>query len=208
MTHEQRSDGWFQARLGKATASRMGDLSARTKSGYSASRANYMAELVLERLLGKPTEKFETAAMRNGTELEQEARAAYELETEQFVIETGFLDHPTIPMSGGSPDGLVAADGLIEIKCMQPAGHLDLLLGGSVAGAHEKQMQFLLAVTGRQWADYVAYNPSFPANLQLHVRRFLRDETMIADIEAEVVKFLAELDEKVTKLEKVQRVAA
>ncbi len=201
MTHEQRSEAWFQARCGRATASRMGDLMARTKTGYGASRGNYMAELVLERLLGRPAVTIiNTAATRYGIEREPEARAAYELETEQFVIETGFLEHPAIPMSGASPDGLCGETGLVEIKCMGAAGHLDLLLRGSIPNAHILQMQFQLATTGRMWCDYAAYNPSFPQHLQLYIKRLERDDAMIADLEAETLKFLVEIEEKLEKL--------
>ena len=68
MTMLQRSDEWFAARAGKVTASRVADLMAKTKSGYSASRQNYMAQLICERLTGKPADSFTSAAMQRGTE--------------------------------------------------------------------------------------------------------------------------------------------
>jgi len=104
---EQRSPEWFAARLGKVTASRIADVMATTKSGYGAGRANYMAELICERMTGKRQEGYTNAAMQWGTDQEPFARAAYEFLTDRTVSEVGFIDHPTIPMSGASPDGLV-----------------------------------------------------------------------------------------------------
>lgn len=114
---EQQTDEWFKARLGKVTASRIYDVLSKTKSGYSATRKNYMAQLICERLTGTREEGFKTAAMQRGNDIEPKARARYMLETGELVEETGFINHPTINMSGASPDGLVGEDGLIEIKC-------------------------------------------------------------------------------------------
>lgn len=202
MTHDapQGTAEWRAVRLGKATASRMGDLTAKTKTGYGASRANYLSELVLERIVGVPSDHFETPAMRRGTELEPEARRAYEMKTELWVVEVGFMEHHEIPMAGASCDGLVSADGLVEIKCLGAAGHLDLLLGGGIPCAYTKQMQFQMAVTGRQWCDLAAYHPGFPPHLQLLIKRVYHDDAMISELEAETLKFLAEIDDKLMQL--------
>ena len=104
---EQRTEDWFQARLGKVTASRVADVIAKTKTGYSASRENYMAQLVVERLTNTQAESFTNAAMQWGTDQEPFARAAYELKMGVMVDETGLVDHPTIPMAGALTDGPV-----------------------------------------------------------------------------------------------------
>ena len=93
---EQRTDEWFQARLGKVTASRIGDVMARTKTGYSATRANYMAQLVVERLTNRKEESYTNAAMQWGTDTEPLARSAYEVAKDVLVQEVGFIDHPEI----------------------------------------------------------------------------------------------------------------
>ncbi|MBS1725002.1 MAG: YqaJ viral recombinase family protein [Armatimonadetes bacterium] len=196
----QGSDEWLAARCGKVTASRMADLLAKTKTGYGASRANYMAELIAERLTGQPAEKFTSPAMQWGTANESDARSAYEFHADCDVIEVGFVPHPGILMAGASPDGLVAADGLVEIKCPNTATHIDTLLSGVVAGKYITQMQFQMACTGRRWCDFVSFDPRMPADLRLFVRRIERDDAAIADMEAEIVKFLAELDGKVSAL--------
>ena len=201
---EQGTPEWFASRLGKVTASRVADIVAKTKSGYSTSRANYMAQLVVERLTGVKFETFTNAAMEWGTQTEPLARAAYEVKNGVMVDETGLVDHPTIPMSGASPDGLVGDDGLIEIKCPNTATHIDTMLSGEADKRYICQMQWQLAVTGRAWNDFVSFDPRMPDNLQLFIKRVERDDELIKELEAEVVKFLAEVDEKVEKLKSIK----
>lgn len=197
---EQRSPEWFSARLGKVTASRVADLMATTKSGYSTSRANYMAELICERLTGEQAERFSNAAMAWGTETEPQARAAYSFLTDADVEETGFVLHPTVSDFGASPDGLVGSDGLVEIKCPNTATHIETLLSETIPQKYITQMQVQMACTGRAWCDFVSFDPRLPADLQLWVRRVDRDEDAIKNIEAETVKFLGELAAKVEAL--------
>ena len=128
---EQRTEEWFAARCGKVTASRVADIIAKTKTGASASRENYLAQLVCERLTGKPAESYSNSAMIHGTETEPYARAAYESRMDILVTEVGFVDHPWITMSGASPDGL-ASEGMVEIKCPNTATHLQTLLDRKV----------------------------------------------------------------------------
>lgn len=196
----QGSPEWFAERCGKATASRIADIVARTKSGYSASRANYAAQLVAERLTGTVAESYTNAAMQWGTEKEPEARAAYEWETDATVVEVGFVAHPTIAMSGASPDGLVGGDGLVEIKAPNTATHIETLLGGTVPAKYVTQMQWQMACTGRRWCDFVSYDPRLPDEMRLFVQRVERDDTRIAELEEEVSAFLAEVDETVRRL--------
>lgn len=200
---EQRTAEWFQARLGKVTASRVADVIAKTKTGYSASRENYMAQLVVERLTNTPAESFTNAAMQWGTDQEPFARAAYELKMGVMVDETGLVDHPTIPMAGASPDGLVGEDGLVEIKCPNTATHIDTLLTQTVPAKYITQMQFQMACTGRQWCDFVSFDPRMPQKAQIFIKRVLRDDSFIKEIESEIKKFLAEVSAKVDQLNKL-----
>lgn len=197
---QQGSQEWLLARCGKVTASRVADIVAKTKSGPSAMRANYMAELLCERLTGCPTESFVSPAMAHGTAQEPFARQAYEFRKGIEVYEVGFVDHPEIAMSGASPDGYVGEDGLIEIKCPNTATHLDTLLNGGVAGKYLTQIQWQLACTGRAWCDFVSFDPRLPAELQLHIERVPRDASVILELEGEVSGFIRELDAKVAQL--------
>ena len=203
---EQRSDAWFEARIGKVTASRVADVIAKTKTGYSATRDNYMAQLVCERLTGQKGESFTNAAMQWGTETEPLARISYEVAQNVLVDEVGFVPHPTIEMAGASPDGLVNDDGLLEIKCPNTATHIETLLSQTVPGKYNTQMQFQMACTGREWCDFVSFDNRLPAELQLFVKRVPRDNVFIRLIEGEIVQFLAELDDKINKLMKVKNV--
>ena len=203
---DQGTEEWFTIRIGKVTASRVADVIAKTKTGYSASRDNYMAQLVCERLTGQKGESFSNAAMQHGTDTEPLARAAYEALQDVLVDEVGFVPHPSIEMAGASPDGLVGADGLLEIKCPNTATHIETLLSQGVPGKYNTQMQFQMACTGREWCDFVSFDNRLPDELQLFVKRVPRDTVFIRLIEAEIVQFLAELDDKINKLMKVKNV--
>lgn len=204
---EQGTDAWHRARLGKLTASRICDAIAKTKSGWGATRANLMAQLVCERLTGQPTETFKSAAMIWGTETEPQARAHYALHTCEDVAEVGFIDHPTIPMSGCSPDGLVGSVGLVEIKAPNTATHLDTLLSGRFPPQYYPQIQWQMATCEREWCDAVSFDPRVPDHLRLYVERIPRDDKYIAELEAMAVEFLAELDAKLAKLAALRPVA-
>lgn len=202
---EQGSPEWFAQRLGKVTASRVADIMAKTKTGVSASRGNYLAQLVAERLTGQATDTFKSGAMQHGTETEPMARMAYETETGQMVTEVAMITHPTIEMAGASPDGLVGEDGLVEIKCPNTSTHIATLLADKVPSGYMAQMQWQMACTGRAWCDFVSFDPRMPEDMQLFIKRVPRDESLIAEYEEEVVKFLAEVQETVDKLIQLRR---
>jgi putative phage-type endonuclease len=200
---EQGTDDWFAARLGKVTASRVADLMAKTKTGYSASRDNYMAQLVVERLTNTKAESFSSTAMQWGTDQEPFARAAYEAAQSVLVEEVGFVTHPRIDMAGASPDGLVGLFGMCEIKCPNTAVMIDTLLTEKVPSRYFGQMQMQMACTDRAWCDYVVYDPRMPAKAQLFIKRVERDEAFIAEMEAEIIKFLGEVTVQVEKLNSI-----
>jgi len=200
---QQRTEAWFAARCGRVTASRIADVMARTKSGYSASRANYLAQLVGERLTGEVAPSFSNAAMEWGTEKEPEARAAYSAKTGEIVEETGFHKHPTLE-AGASPDGLVSADGLVEIKCPNSATMIEYLRTRQIPHKYILQMQWQMLCTDRGWCDFVAYDPRLGERLQLLVIRVERDPALIAEIESEVTQFLKELDQTVNELKEIE----
>ena len=188
---EQRSEEWFAARLGCVTASRTADVMAKTKSGYSASRGNYMAQLITERLTGAKADGFSSAAMQWGTETEPQARAAYELMTGKDVLEDGFVTHP---------DGLVGSDGLVEIKCPNSATHIDTLLSEKVPTKYVTQMQVQMMCCQREWCDFVSFDPRLPGDMNFWMQRVWADEERQKEIETEVRLFLLELEDKLQKL--------
>ena len=200
---EQGTEDWFAARLGKVTASRVADLMAKTKVGYAATRDNYMAQLVVERLTNTRAESFSNSAMQWGTDQEPFARAAYEAAQGVLVEEVGFVTHPRIDMAGASPDGLVGLFGMCEIKCPNTAAMIDTLLTEKVPSRYFGQMQMQMACTDRAWCDYVVYDPRMPAKAQLFIKRVERDEAFIAEMEAEIIKFLGEVTVQVEKLNSI-----
>ena len=198
---QQGTTEWFMARLGKVTASRVSDIIAKTKSGYSTSRQNYLAQLVVERLTQKQTETYTNAAMQWGTDTEPLARAAYEIANDLMVDEVGFVDHPSIAMAGASPDGLVGTDGLVEIKCPNTATHIETLLNDTIKSEYKTQMQWQMACTGRLWTDFVSFDPRMPSKHQMKVIRVNRDDATIKMLEDEVSKFLLEFTKTVERIE-------
>ena len=195
---EQGSIEWRKLRLGKATASRIADIIAKTKSGYSASRANYMTELVIERF-GVLNDSFTNDAMQWGTEQEPLARIEYEKRNLVTVEQVDFVPHPSIEMAGASPDGIVG-DGLLEIKCPNSKTHFEYLLAGVVPEKYKPQMAWQMACSGRKWCDFISYDPRCPEGLQYFEIRYERDDDYIAMLESEVKQFLSEVDTKYKQL--------
>ncbi len=201
---EQRTNEWHMARLGKVTASSLYKVLARTKTGYGADRANYLTDLVLERITGQKTDSYISQSMQHGIDQEPFARAAYETTKNIMVDEVGFILHPTIKMSGCSPDGLVGDDGMVEIKCPDTKTALECWLSPNpVNKKHFAQMQWQLKCADRQWCDYVVFDPRLPAKAQLFIVRIERDDDWIKIAEEEVIKFLDEVEDKVAFLKQI-----
>lgn len=193
----QGSAAWFASKLGQVGASQIVNVMAK---GKGASRANLMATLLLERLTGVHIETFSSPAMKWGNEMEPKAREYYGFMTNTSPTLAKYVPHPTIPMTGASPDSYVGDDGLMEIKCPLAATHLETLLGAKIDRAYVLQTAWQMACTGRAWVDFVSYSPLFPAHLQFHCRRVMRDSVLILEISREVIAFNAELDAKITEL--------
>lgn len=200
----QGGDEWRQAKLGKLGASKVHEALAKTKTGgWGAGRETVLSCLVLERLTGAPQDSYTSAAMLWGIETEPLARAAYEFHADVDVDLAGFLDHTSIAMSGCSPDGLIGKVGMVEFKCPERPTHLRTLLGASIDGRYIKQMQWQMSTTGRAWCDFASFDPRFPPEMQLHVRRVNRDDKLIAELEREVSIFLEEVAETEAKLRRL-----
>lgn len=204
----QGTDEWRAARAGSLGASQIHEALARTRSGWGASRDNIKARLVAERLTGAPQDSFTNEAMRWGTDHEPAAREAYSFIKGVSVVEVGLMKHPTIAGSHASPDGLVDDDGLVEIKCPNTATHIATLLGAPIADKYIKQMQWQMRVYDRRWCDFVSYDPRMPVEMQLHIARVDRDDAMIAEMEAAVSEFIAEVERDVAALTATFRKAA
>lgn len=202
---EQRTTEWFAQRCGHLTASRIADMMARTQKGWGASRANYAAQLIAERLTGVAESGFTSAAMQHGIDTEAAARAAYGFMQDVEVIEAPFVLHPRLAWSGASPDGFVGDDGLVEIKCPNTATHITTLRGGEIPDKYIKQMQWQMACAEKDWCDFVSFDPRMPVEMQLHIQRVDRDNDLIAEIESAAIGFLDEIAATVAELEAIYR---
>ena len=191
---------WQLARAGSLGASQIADALAKTKSGWGASRKNLHARLVTERLTGEPTESYCSPAMQWGKDCEPQARAMYSFATGNKVAEIGLAFHPAIKGTHASPDGLCNDDGLVEIKCPNSATHIETLTGAPIADRYVKQMLWQMRICDRAWCDFVSFDPRMPEEMQLHIQRVERDDDLIAEMEAEIIAFLAEVDATVADL--------
>jgi hypothetical protein len=205
-TAPQGSPEWLADRCGVASASRFAAIMATIKSGEAAERRNYRSDLLVERLTGKPLETFTTNAMKQGIEREPFARQAYESRTGNLVEQVGFCRHDVI-QAGASPDGLIDEDGGIEIKCPERSAHLRYLQQDMEPPEYTWQIQGGMWITGRQWWEFVSWNPDFPEHLQLIVRRIKRNEEAIAKLATEVKKFLAEVDAEMERIQNMRQAA-
>jgi len=194
----QGDASWFKNRAGKVTASRVADIIAKTKSGYSSSRANYLTQLVIERF-GVVSESYTNSSMAWGTETEPLARIEYEKRNLVSVDQVDFVENKYIQMSGASPDGIVG-DGLLEIKCPNSTTHFEYLLANVVPEKYKPQMAWQMCCTGAKWCDFVSYDPRVPEGLQYFEIRYERDDAYIAMLEDEVMTFLAEVNAKYIQL--------
>jgi putative phage-type endonuclease len=187
----QNTQEWLEERLGFCTGSRVSD--ALAKKG-TATRENYLWQLVAERLTGQIQESFSpNAAMIRGTEQEPIARAAYEAHSGAFVDQIGFVKHPTLEWFGASPDGLVGDDGLVEIKNPNSATHLAYRKAGQPPAKYRYQMMAQIACTGRKWCDFVSFDSRLPESKQLFIVRFEPDQKDMDAMLEQVQEFLAEV---------------
>jgi YqaJ-like viral recombinase domain len=192
---EQNSAKWIRARTGRITASRICDLMATLKrGGEAASRRDYRAELIAERLTGKAENCYVSKEMRYGSEQEPFARTAYEIRTENIVDQVGFVFHPRLDFSGASPDGLIREDGGLELKCPKTTTHLAYIGAGIVPKEYEYQMLWNMACAEREWWDFASFDPRLPEKLRLFIVRMPRDGGRIREIEREVMILNNEID--------------
>lgn len=201
---EQRTDDWFAARLGKITASRIADILQVAGKPETAKRRNYRTELICERLTGVRSESYTNEAMQRGIDLEPVARSVFEMYKLVTVVEVGFIDHPSIPMAGASPDGLIGDDAIIEIKCPQPNTHVETLMDGKVPTKYIPQIQWQLACTGRKVCYFTSYCPEMGNNLELAVFTVPRDDTYIKMLETEVERFNNEIETYLEQLKGIK----
>ncbi|WP_409360915.1 lambda exonuclease family protein [Bartonella heixiaziensis] len=201
---EQRTAEWFQARLGKVTASNIYNILSKTTKGLPTSKyEDYKIKLITERLTRETSPYYETEDMRWGIEHEDDALREYGFIYDADITRCGFIQHPTIEMAGASPDGLIGEDGLIEVKCPRSVTHMRFCIDDEIKPEYHAQMQFQMACTERKWCDFVSYDPRFAEesfHLRMKVKRVLRDDQQIEQINQAVEAFLAEIEREIKQL--------
>jgi len=189
---EQGSDEWFEARLGFVTASNFSKV-----IGKGSTHTLYQYKVGAEKLTGLREETYKSAVMENGSNTEDEARDYYAMANDCVVEQVGFVTRDKDV--GGSPDGFVDEDGMIEIKCPLSSTHLATILSGKMPTKHIPQVQGLLWITGRQWCDFISYDPRVIAR-PIHIVRAKRDAEYIKKLAGQVGLFVKELKEMVNKI--------
>ena len=203
----QRTAEWFEARTGCLTASSVADImptvkqlkSGEIKKTYREAREKLMNIIIAERVSGNARDNYTSAAMQWGIDHEDDARTAYEVHTGNLVELTGFIPHPDVKYLGASPDGLIDDDGILEIKCPNPATHIGYLRGGVVPEEYRPQVLLQLVVTGRKWCDFVSYDPRAKELAFFCVRWTTTQEERDALLE-ECKKFLEETEKVLNEL--------
>lgn len=192
----QGDANWFNERIGYLTASKMKDVLAVLKNGQPAkARQDLLNRLVAERLTDSVEPNFVSTAMQHGIDTEPYAMEAYCAHTKAIVHQCGFLAHPTIKYFGASPDGLIRDDGLVEFKCPNTATHIRWMMDAVVPEEHKPQMLAQMACTGREWCDFVSFDPRIKKeHMRLLVVRFEPEPEEIERIENEAIGFLKEVD--------------
>lgn len=198
----QGSDAWIRARLGHISASRFADVLTKPRSGAGLSKTaeRYLRDLLGELLTDRPASELKTIAMEWGSEWEPIARDAYSRANDVDVIEKGFIKHKTLSYVGGSNDGMVGEDGIIEIKCPITAAQHLLAIEEGVPEEHFPQIYGNLWITDRKWCDFISYHAHFPRHLRLVIHRVERDEEKIAEIATRVSGFQAILVDRLWTL--------
>lgn len=182
---DQRTNKWHQDRSGRFTCSRFVDVLAKPKKAYS----DLLDQMVVERLTGEYVDSgMDSYALKWGREVEPHARQAYQFETGEVVIETGFARHKTLPFVGGSPDGLVGIDGGTELKCPKVSGiHLRRFEDGMNEAEFMPQVQGCIWIFDREWWDWVSFDPRMPRHLRFYRQRVWRDDKYIANMERAIL---------------------
>ncbi len=192
----QRDEKWRKDRAGKITGSRLCDVMAYSeKTGKPLkARADYIFEVATERITGEALAGFTAKATDYGTEVEPHGLAAYEADTGLIVELADFIQHQDFDFIGVSPDFLAKPDGGGELKCpYNSAVHLATLRDG-MPEEHIPQVQGGLWVTKRKFWDFCSYDPRMPEHLRLYRQRVLPDLDYIAKLQAECLKFNAEVE--------------
>ena len=185
----QQTTEWRDRRRGKWTGTAFADIMSKGRGNApSATRANCIMRIALERLTGNTEDTYQSEAMKRGIELEPFARQAYEAHTGAIVTLEEFADHPTIPNVGVSVDAIVSDTKGAEYKCPLAKTHLEYLRSDQILVDYKWQLVGQIWVKGWNELDAVSYHPEFPEYAQLSIKTMYRDESLIDQLATEVAK--------------------
>ena len=186
-TCEQGSAEWLEMRLGKVTASRVGDVLSKGRGTSPSQKAkSYMMELIAETLTGKSKPFFENDVMRWGTETEPQARSMYEINNDFVTVkEVAFIELNEL-----------------EIKCPTTTTQINRALSDDYSADYKAQIQMQLWISGRDWCDFVSFDPRLDCEASYLQQRVMRDEEYIKEMQDKVFSFVEKKKELIEKLTK------
>lgn len=192
---EQGSEEWLRLRLGLVSSSRFKDIMTNPRSKtelFSATAKSYMLELIAEILTGEQKE-ISGRPLDWGKDHEMSAQIEYAFEQGVTVDEIGIC-LTNDKQIGASPDGFVGDDGGLEIKCpYNSANHIATVVAGDMPKEHMAQVQGNMLVNGRQWWDFVSYDPRIDGKGRIFITRIKRNEEYIAKLQEKLTAFLVEM---------------
>ena len=199
----QGSEEWFASRVGKITASRLGDIMRKTKWAESTYKAKVRLELAIERITGKSANSITpNKAMLDGIEREPDARKLFEAVTGKEVAEVGSFDHPTIVNTSASPDGLIRGENAcLELKSPTHSTHARNLMSDTMPKNYIYQVQWQIACTESDFAYFASYHPDFPPDLRLKWVRVEKDDSIIKSLEEEIRAFDISIEDLIIKIQ-------
>ena len=213
MVRQQLPEGginpaWVAARRGCLGASSIADIlkEGRKKGEPSQTRMSLAAKLAAERWASMAMDNLDpnNEDVARGNRVESYALAEYEVLRGCIVDPAAWIEHPRIFGAGATPDAFVNHDGLAQVKSPRPLKMTNLMRAGVIPAEYVDQMDWELAVTGRQWNDLILYNPDLPNGKHIWIRRHHRNDEKIARLESEAEKFLAEVEACFDELCKIE----
>lgn len=190
----QYSPEYWELRRAVPTASRFDKIITPTTCKPSGQQDSLIAELLAEQVQNtapffsnRGSNKPVTPEMQEGMDREAESRRWYEFQYNVDVTNGGFCVSDC-GRYGCSPDGLIGADGVLELKNPKSETHIGYLMKGGLPADYRPQVHGHLIVTGRAYVHFVSYCPPLP-DLAVRVEPDEFTEKLRAELERFIQKY-------------------
>ncbi len=199
---EQGHIDWFKLRVGKVTASELGNLLTPTfELRKGETPKTYVYSKVAEAYQGRPLISTGSWQTEQGNIREDEAIPWLALEKDWKILPGGFIETDD-GRSGCSPDGLVQGQDFgVEVKCPEAVNHVRYLTEGVLPKEYVTQVYGSMFVTGFKRWMFVSYRRGFPALvLEIH-----QNEKAMSMIRAAINQFHADFDRSMERISNITK---